>query len=209
MSIIEPSDRISRNKASSLLGVSTRTVDRYVDKGKLSSCFVDGRKWLSNKEVSALIQSRKPESDNVRRTVSTVYRRNDVEAPRKNGNDLVFSGQKVVDSLDALSRKMSTLLEEFCNSESKVSLQKQISALEKELENSIQSTEFFHETKNFMEELHSKNLDIQKLSKALRSTEKKIKNEQSKTKISILIGIIITIASYILGYLSSSSWNFN
>ena len=43
---------IDRKKASQLLGLSIRTIDRYVKHGKLSAKVDHGRIWLNKKEIS-------------------------------------------------------------------------------------------------------------------------------------------------------------
>lgn len=48
---------LGRKEASQALGVSTRTLDRYIRKGKLSTRYVSGRIWLSSEEVSSLSNS--------------------------------------------------------------------------------------------------------------------------------------------------------
>jgi hypothetical protein len=50
---------IDRNTASRLLNVSIRTVDRYIDNGKLSSVKSDGRIWLSKEEILNILNPTK------------------------------------------------------------------------------------------------------------------------------------------------------
>jgi hypothetical protein len=50
---------IDRNTASRLLNVSIRTVDRYIDNGKLSSVKSDGRIWLSKEEILNILNPKK------------------------------------------------------------------------------------------------------------------------------------------------------
>ncbi len=57
---------ISRKTAAKLLKVSTRTVDRYVSQNKLNSEKVDGRIWLLRKEVLALKNKNKVDTESTR-----------------------------------------------------------------------------------------------------------------------------------------------
>lgn len=47
----KPSTYIDRKMASRLLGVSVRTIDRYIQSGRLSAHQQNGRIWLSKKEI--------------------------------------------------------------------------------------------------------------------------------------------------------------
>lgn len=49
-------DRISRKTASKLLKVSIRTVDRYIASGKLKTKKIDGRVWLSKKDIKHILR---------------------------------------------------------------------------------------------------------------------------------------------------------
>lgn len=50
---------IDRNTASRLLNVSIRTIDRYIDNGKLSSVKSEGRIWLSKEEILNILNPAK------------------------------------------------------------------------------------------------------------------------------------------------------
>ncbi|MBI4975674.1 hypothetical protein HZC20_03270 [Candidatus Peregrinibacteria bacterium] len=52
MEILDKEHKIDRKAASRLLKMSIRTVDRYVKDKKLSTRVVDGRIWLSRKEIN-------------------------------------------------------------------------------------------------------------------------------------------------------------
>lgn len=47
----KPSAQIDRRKAGKMLGVSVRTIDRYIRRGKLAAHTRSGRIWLMKKEV--------------------------------------------------------------------------------------------------------------------------------------------------------------
>jgi len=52
-------DKIDRKKASKIMNLSIRTVDRYIKQGKLSSRYENGRIWLKGAEVEVLCQQGK------------------------------------------------------------------------------------------------------------------------------------------------------
>jgi hypothetical protein len=58
ISLQEKSFSLSRKAASGLLGVSTRTLDRYIKAGKLSTRIVNGRIWLDKEQAGAFKSGR-------------------------------------------------------------------------------------------------------------------------------------------------------
>lgn len=66
---------INRKKAGQLLGISVRTIDRYIRRGKLSARIGEsGRIWLDKKEVMDLPR---PKIIDNRTTIDTVHRTDD------------------------------------------------------------------------------------------------------------------------------------
>ena len=96
---IENGYSISRRMAARLLGVSTRTVDRYVRDSKLSTVTIDGRIWLNKREIGDMRVLKKYPSFSSGIGVSTLNMSID---------KVVDSSVDSVDTVNTVDRQVST-----------------------------------------------------------------------------------------------------
>lgn len=97
---------LDRKTAGRLLKVSIRTIDRYVKSKKLSTNVVDGRVWLSKKELEGVREekSRKTTIHRVDMSTSTMSMDNEVD----NVDSVELIDQGGVDSVSTKTRKRKT-----------------------------------------------------------------------------------------------------
>ncbi len=99
---------LGRKEASEMLGVSTRTLDRYIRKGKLSTRYVSGRIWLSKEEVLGLSSSRSSHYVDGSDNVSTV-------------SVSVDSDSQIIDDVSSQVGQASKIFQEKTHSEPEIS----------------------------------------------------------------------------------------
>lgn len=87
--------KIGRKAAARLLKVSTRTVDRYISQNKLKSEKIEGRIWLSKKEILSLKNKNKVDNESTR-----VDTKNDSMSI---DNSVSTAGDVSIDSVDLVS----------------------------------------------------------------------------------------------------------
>lgn len=97
---------LDRKTAGRLLKVSIRTIDRYIKSKKLSTNVVDGRVWLSKKELEGVREekSRKTAIHRVDMSTSTTSMDNEVD----NVDSIELIDQGGVDSVSTKTRKRKT-----------------------------------------------------------------------------------------------------
>lgn len=97
---------MDRKTAGRLLKVSIRTIDRYIKSKKLSTNVVDGRVWLSKKELEGVREekSRKTAIHRVDMSTSTTSMDNEVD----NVDSIELIDQGGVDSVSTKTRKRKT-----------------------------------------------------------------------------------------------------
>lgn len=97
---------LDRKTAGRLLKVSIRTIDRYIKSKKLSTNVVDGRVWLSKKELEGVREekSRRTTIHRVDMSTSTMSMDNEVD----NVDSVELIDQGGVDSVSTKTRKRKT-----------------------------------------------------------------------------------------------------
>lgn len=97
---------LDRKTAGRLLKVSIRTIDRYVKSKKLSTNVVDGRVWLSKKELEGVREEKSRETAIHRVDMSTSTMSMDNEVDNVDSVELIDQGG--VDSVSTKTRKRKT-----------------------------------------------------------------------------------------------------
>ena len=157
---IESGYSISRRMAARLLGVSTRTVDRYVRDSKLSTVTIDGRIWLNKREIGDMRVLKKYPSFSSGIGVSTLNMSID---------KVVDSSVDSVDTVNTVDRQVSTKKENglYKKSELFTKIEEQqekiniinskIGQLEYRLKNSISITS--HQLKTLSYEIENRTME--------------------------------------------------
>lgn len=97
---------LDRKTAGRLLKVSIRTIDRYIKSKKLSTSVVDGRVWLSKKELEEVREKKNRETTTRRVDMSTPVMSIDDEVDKVDSVELIDQGD--VDSVSTKTRKRKT-----------------------------------------------------------------------------------------------------
>ncbi len=97
---------LDRKTAGRLLKVSIRTIDRYVKSKKLSTNVVDGRVWLSKKELEGVREEKSRKTTIHRVDMSTPAMSIDNEVDNVDNVELIDQGG--VDSVSTKTRKRKT-----------------------------------------------------------------------------------------------------
>lgn len=176
---------ITRNQAASLLGVSTRTIDRYVKSGKLSYKKIANKVILNEEELKVL----QNEFSSLRQEISS---------------ELIWDGQsksisvKPVSDMTTFDEKLDKFYLIFQEKDKQLDeknkiifmLQQRIGELEAKIQTMIALPDYNKEKQQAIEE---KKLLEEKLVKLTN----KVREQESKTLIIIVFAIfLIIIASY-------------
>ena len=176
---------ITRNQAASLLGVSTRTIDRYVKSGKLSYKKIANKVILNEEELRVL----QNEFSSLRQEIST---------------ELIWDGQnksisvKPVSDMATFDEKLDKFYLIFQEKDKQLDeknkiifmLQQRIGELEAKIQTMIALPDYTKEKQQAIEE---KKILEEKLAKLTN----KVREQESKTLIIIVFAIfLIIIASY-------------
>ena len=97
---------LDRKTAGRLLKVSIRTVDRYIKSKKLSTSVVDGRVWLSRKELEGIREEKNRKTATHRVDMSTPAMSIDDRVDNVDRVELIDQGN--VDSVSTKTRKRKT-----------------------------------------------------------------------------------------------------
>jgi vacuolar-type H+-ATPase subunit I/STV1 len=97
---------LDRKTAGRLLKVSIRTIDRYIKSKKLSTNVVDGRVWLSKKELEGVREEKNRKTTIHRVDMSTPVMSMDNEVDNMDSVELIDQGG--VDSVSTKTRKRKT-----------------------------------------------------------------------------------------------------
>ncbi|MDR0860378.1 MAG: excisionase family DNA-binding protein [Candidatus Peribacteria bacterium] len=178
---------LTRDRASVLLGVSTRTIDRYIKSGKLSYKKVANKVLLSRDELDALSS----EFSALRQEVSTelVSQNADHTIPAVRQATDFSALEDKIDKFALIFNEKDKMLEE----KNKVIflLQQRIGELENKIQNMIALPDY---TKEKQEAIQEK----QRLEAKLQQLTSKLKEQEMKTFIVIGFAIIlIAVASFL------------
>lgn len=178
---------LTRDRASVLLGVSTRTIDRYIKSGKLSYKKVANKVLLSRDELDDLSS----EFSALRQEVSTelVSQNADRAVPAVRQATDFSSLEDKIDKFALIFNEKDKMLEE----KNKVIflLQQRIGELENKIQNMIALPDY---TKEKQEAIQEK----QRLEAKLQQLTSKLKEQEMKTFVVIGFAIIlIAVASFL------------
>ena len=156
---------ISRRMASKLLGVSTRTVDRYVKDSKLSTVTIAGRIWLNKREIHD-IQFRKRHG-----VLGSEIKMSTLNMSIDNSVDSTVDSVDNVHTVDRQTINKKEKIEDQKNQ--LILLSKKIEKIEYKLENSMSITS--HKLKILSFEIENRTLE-----KFLSKTENILDNLSDK-----------------------------
>ena len=162
--------KIGRKEASEFLSVTTRTLDRYIRNGKVSSRYSNGRIWLSKEELAGLKQEREGEFVNVidRDLLSSTSIDDDRKKEDTGAHSVQTEDSKINISSTPRSISNAQIFEKLHNELKKDIKQKQerlevanyrVGQLEAQLRNTIPMLEYHRENykkKKIEEELRGK-----------------------------------------------------
>lgn len=169
---------IDRNTASRLLNVSIRTIDRYIDSGKLSSIKSEGRIWLSKEEIVTILNPGKSTESTTRHDRQRPVDRVDIRV--ENSDDMSTRQQQAANQSEensfrkpeknshALEQIFNELKEEIAIKDKRLAqasyrigqLEAQISELVPKLELENQQIKLLETTRVYEERLQEKELLI-------------------------------------------------
>ncbi len=199
--IQDETHNLDRKTASKLLKVSIRTIDRYIKSKKLSTSVVDGRVWLSKRELED-VNSRK-----ISRMSTQVV---DMSTPRMSTDTEVDETDKVevlehesVDSVSTKSRKRKTssgaykkfyedLKEELHEKQERLEIANyRVGQLEAQVKNSVPMLEYHQE--KF--ETEQQELKLQEQITEQNGLIKKVINQVKYEKFNkrIFLGVLLII----------------
>ncbi len=191
---------ISRDKAASVLNVSTRTIDRYIKAGKLSYRKVANKVLLSKAEIQELQQ----EYSVLHEKISTEFLKeenNDTltnNAPNFNGNnqnllvraDIEKAIDEKIEKFFLVFKEKDKMLEE--KNTIIFALQQRIAELEVKIQNMIALPDYSKEKQEAL-------LEKKKLEERISSLKETVRNEKIKNFILILFSLVfIGIALFLL-----------
>jgi len=176
---------VSRNQAATLLGVSTRTIDRYVKSGKLSYKKVANKVILNEEELRVL----QNEFSSLRQEISSelIWKNDDRSISVRSVSDLSSIDEKL-DKFYLIFQEKDKQIDE----KNKIifMLQQRIGELEAKIQTMIALPDYNKEKQQAIEE---KKLLEEKLA---RMTSK-VKEQETKTYVVLIFAIIFIIVAWI------------
>jgi excisionase family DNA binding protein len=178
---------LTRDRASLLLGVSTRTIDRYIKSGRLSYKKVANKVLLAKEELENL----QSEFSALRQEVSTelVSKNADTSVPAVRPSTDFSSLEDKIDKFALIFNEKDKMLEE----KNKVIflLQQRIGELETKIQNMIALPDYTKEKQEAIEEK-------KRLEAKLQQLTSKLKEQEMKTFIVIGFAVIlIAVAAFL------------
>jgi len=183
---------ITRDKASALLGISTRTIDRYIKSGKLSYKKIANKVLLAKEELDIL----QAEFANLRQEVSTeLVSEQQITRPLVSQAFDASLIEEKIDKLSLIFKEKDKMLEE----KNKIifMLQQRIGELETKIQHMIALPDY---TKEKQEAIAEK----QRLEAKLQQLTSKLKDQEMKTFVVIWFAVIFIIIAGFL-YLKIAS----
>lgn len=176
---------VTRNQAASLLGVSTRTIDRYVKSGKLSYKKI-ANKVILNEEELRILQN---EFSSLRQEISTelIWNSQEKSISIKPISDMATIDEKL-DKFYLIFQEKDKQIEE----KNKIifMLQQRIGELEAKIQTMIALPDYNKEKQQAIEE---KKILEEKLAKLTS----KVKEQETKTYIVLIFAIIFIIVAWL------------
>ncbi len=176
---------LDRKTAGRLLKVSIRTIDRYIKSKKLSTSVIDGRVWLSKKELEGVREEKNRRTTMHRVDMSTPIMSIGNEVDKVDNAELIE--QESVDSVSTKTRKRKTTnavykklyidqKEELHEKQERLEIANyRVGQLEAQVKNSIPMLEYHQERyeiekreKSLQTEIDEQNTIIKKISTVMR-----------------------------------------
>ena len=174
---------VTRNQAANLLGVSTRTIDRYVKSGKLSYKKIANKVILNEEELSVL----QKEFMSLRQEVSTelIWEKDDSLAV------------KTVSDMSTLDQKLDKFYLIFQEKDKQIDeknkiiflLQQRIGELEAKIQTMIALPDYNKEKQQAIEEKKA-------LEEKLAKLKARVKEQETKTYVVIVFAIIFILIAW-------------
>ena len=175
---------ITRNQAASLLGVSTRTIDRYVKSGKLSYKKIANKVILNEEELSVL----QAEFSSLRQEVSSelINESDSNQISVRKVSDLATIDEKL-DKFYLIFQEKDKQIEE----KNKIifMLQQRIGELEAKIQTMIALPDYNKEKQQAIEEKKA-------LEEKLAKLTNKVKEQETKTYVVIIFAILFILIAW-------------
>jgi len=192
---------LDRKTASRLLKVSIRTVDRYIKSKKLSTSVIDGRVWLSKKELEGIREEKNRKTATHRVDMSTPAMSIDDGVDNVDRVELIDQGN--VDSVSTKTRKRKTAnavykklyidqKEELHEKQERLEIANyRVGQLEAQVKNSIPMLEYHQE--RYQVEKHEKSLQtkIEEQNTVIKKISTVMKYEKFNKR--IFLGVLLVI----------------
>jgi excisionase family DNA binding protein len=184
---------LTRDRASLLLGVSTRTIDRYIKSGRLSYKKVANKVLLAKEELDSL----QSEFSALRQEVSTELISQDVEysMPIVRPSSDFSSLEDKIDKFSLIFNEKDKMLEE--KNKLIFLLQQRIGELEAKIQNMIALPDYNKEKQDAIAEK-------QKLEERLQRLTSKLKEQEMRTFVVIGFAILLIVLAAFL-YVKTNS----
>lgn len=173
---------ITREKAAKMLGISTRTIDRYIRGGKLSYKKVANKVLLAREELDSL------QSD-----FSALHQELNTEIVGNNGSKSIVARSSIEESIDEKIDKFFLIFKEkdkILEEKNKIifMLQQRVTELEWKIHNMIALPDYNKEKKEAVAEK-------EKLQQKIDQLKGKVKNERIKNIVFIFIALILIVVA--------------
>lgn len=207
--------KLSREAASGILDVSTRTVDRYIKAGKLSTRLAEGRIWLNEDEILDFKKGRESRHEVDKDDVSTSHLSSGHEVDKVDNVEVVgqeiiekMSTQKKVskDTTDTFKRLYEELKEELKEKQERLEVANyRVGQLEAQVRNSIPMLDYrreSYERKKIEDDLNKK---LEESTGVIRSLSLRIKYEKFGKRVYVIALLIVLALQPLWFFFLSSS----
>ncbi|MFZ2150582.1 MAG: helix-turn-helix domain-containing protein [Candidatus Absconditicoccaceae bacterium] len=171
---------ITREKAAKMLGISTRTIDRYIRGGKLSYKKVANKVLLAREELDTL------QSD-----FSALHQELNTEIVGNNNSKSIVARSSIEESIDEKIDKFFLIFKEkdkILEEKNKIifMLQQRVGELEGKIHNMVALPDYNKEKKEAI-------VEKEKLEQKIDQLKGKVKNEKTKNIVFVVISLIFII----------------
>lgn len=210
--------KLSREAAGEVLGVSTRTVDRYIKAGRLSSRLSEGRIWLNEEEILEFKRGRESRHkvDNKDMSKSHLSSGHEVDKVDKVdnievvGQDIIekMSTQRKIskDTTDTFKRLYEELKEELKEKQERLEVANyRVGQLEAQVRNSIPMLEYHRENYERQKTEDGLNKKLEESTGLIRNLSLKIKYEKFGKRVYVITLLIVLALQPLWFFFLSSS----
>lgn len=193
--------KLSREAAGKILGVSVRTVDRYIRANKLSTRISEGRIWLNDEEVKEFKEAKESRHkvDKEDMSTSELSSRHDVDKVDNIevvGQDIIekMSTQRKVskDTTETFKRLYEELKEELKEKQERLEIANyRVGQLEAQVRNSIPMLEYHRENYERQKSENGLKEKLEESTGLIRNLSLKVKYEKFGKRVYVIALLII------------------